>query len=86
MSSIRGEQDCKKYGRFSVYIRSYRRADTSDFPRIEHFGRFDHGLVELRLIYETGPRVHNLLLRVSGWIVAATGYFSKFTNPTNSSG
>jgi hypothetical protein len=53
-----------------------------DFPCIEHFGRLNDSLVELRLIYETRSSVHNPLLRV------AQGYWLPFnsTSPTNSTG
>jgi hypothetical protein len=62
VNGVGREQDSEKDRWLAVRIRSNREAHVAHFPCVEHFFRFDNGLFELRLMYETGGSKHNSII------------------------
>lgn len=62
MDGIGSEQDSEEDRGLAVCVRSSREADMAYLSRIEHLGRFNHGLFELRLMYETSWNGHKYII------------------------
>lgn len=61
MDGIGSEQDSEEDRGLTVRVRSNREADVAYFSRIEHPCRFNYGLIELRLMYDSW-NVHEYII------------------------